>query len=349
MSRPLPLTASLIAAIVSLVSQRLTVAQQPVDAPIPVTVDNFIRAETDRYFAKFVTDSGLGKIAHERELTPIDHQNVIRMNRDTLYSFGIFDLDAGPVTITLPDSDGQFMSLQIINEDHYAIDVVYAPTSYVLSKEKAGTRYAVAGIRTFVNPNDPQDVERAHALQDAIKVEQAAAGAWEGPNWDQASLTKIREAVLALMTASGGMNSTHMFGRKDQVDPVQHLLGTAGGWGGNPRTAAMYFGVAPAHNDGNTPYELTVRDVPVDGFWSISVYNKDGFFEQNAQNSYTINNVTAKPSADGSVTVHFGGDENMPNYIPITPGWNYLVRLYRPRPEVLDGSWKFPDAQPATK
>jgi len=28
------------------------------------------------------------------------------------------------------------------------------------------------------------------------------------------------------------------------------------------------------------------------------------------------------------------------------PGWNYLVRLYRPRQEILDGTWKFPQARP---
>lgn len=35
-----------------------------------------------------------------------------------------------------------------------------------------------------------------------------------------------------------------------------------------------------------------------------------------------------------------------PNYLPIMPGWNYTVRLYRPRKELLDGVWKFPEAQP---
>jgi hypothetical protein len=28
-------------------------------------------------------------------------------------------------------------------------------------------------------------------------------------------------------------------------------------------------------------------------------------------------------------------------------GWNYMVRLYRPRAEILNGTWKFPDAKPA--
>ena len=197
-----------------------------------------------------------------------------------------------------------------------------------------------------MNPSDAADVKAVHALQDAIKVEQKAAGKFEVPAWDQASLKKVREALLALAAANGGIDSARMFGRKGEVDPVQHLIGTAAGWGGNPPKAALYAGAEPKQNDGKTVYRLTVKDVPVDGFWSVSVYNKDGFFEKNAWNAYPVNNVTAKPNADGSVTIQFGGDETVPNYLPIRPGWNYTVRLYRPRKELLDGAWKFPEAQP---
>jgi hypothetical protein len=315
-------------------------------APTRVVVDNFIRAETDTYFAKFATQGGFGKFQHERGLAPIDNQTVIRLNRDTLYSFGVFDLDAGPVTVILPDSGKRYMALQVIDQDHYAPNVFYAPGAHTLAKADIGTRYVACAIRTFVNPNDPADVQAVHALQDAIKVEQASVGTLETPAWDQKSLDAIRAALLGVVAANGGMDSTHMFGRKDQVDPVQHLLGTAAGWGGNPRTAALYSGGAPAQADGQTPYTLTVKDVPVDGFWSVSVYNANGFFEANPQNAYTVNNVTAKPNADGSVTVHFGGDASAPNYLHIMPGWNYVVRMYRPRPELLDGTWKLPEAQP---
>jgi hypothetical protein len=118
-----------------------------------------------------------------------------------------------------------------------------------------------------------------------------------------------------------------------------------GGGGGNPQTAALYVSVEPKENDGKTAYRLTLKDVPVDGFWSVSVYNKEGYFEKNAKNAYTVNNVTAKPNEDGSVTIHFGGDEAATNYIPITPGWNYLFRMYRPRKAILDGTWKPPEAR----
>lgn len=315
--------------------------------PTRVTVDNFNRAETDTYFAKFVTEGAFGKFHHERELAPIDKQGVIRMNRDTLYSFGVFDLDASPVTVTLPDAGKRYMAVQIVNEDHYATDVIYKPGPHTITKEKVGTRYVATLVRTFVNPDDPADVKAVHTLQDGLKVEQKEAGKFKVPNWDHESLKKVRDAILGLVAANGELDSSRMFGRKDEVDPIQHLLGTAAGWGGNPRTAAMYAGAAPKLNDGKTTYTLTVKDVPVDGFWSVSVYNKAGFFEKNAKNAYTLNNVTAKPNADGSVTIHFGGDENAPNYLPITPGWNYLFRMYRPRKEILDGAWKVPDAQPA--
>jgi hypothetical protein len=238
------------------------------------------------------------------------------------------------------------MAVQIIDQDQYVPDVFYAPGTHTLTKENVGTRYVCLAIRTFVNPNDAADMKAVHALQDAIKVEQKAAGKFEAPDWDQESLKGVREALLALAAANGGIDSARMFGRKGEVDPVQHLIGTAAGWGGNPPTAALYAGAEPKQNDGKTIYRLTVKDVPVDGFWSVSVYNKDGYFEKNARNAYTVNNVTAKPNKDGSATIQFGGDESAPNCIPIMPGWNYVVRMYRPRKEILDGTWKFPEAQP---
>ena len=316
----------------------------------PVNVDNFKRAESDMYFAKFVKDGGgLGKFAHAREPIPIDQQSVIRMNRDTLYSSAVVDLDAGPVTVTLPDAGGRFMSIQVINEDHYTPFVVYKPGKHTFTKKQIGTRYVLFLVRTFADPNAPGDLKAVQELQDAMQIQQAAGGKWEVPAWDPVSLKNIREALLALTEANGGIDSARMFGRKNQVDPVQHLLGTAAGWGGNPLTDAFYAGGVPEKNDGKTVYRVTVKDVPVDGFWSVSVYNKEGFFEKNSLGVYSLNNVTAKPDPDGSVTLQFGGcGAQTANCIPTTDGWNYLVRMYRPRKEILNGTWKFPELKPVS-
>jgi len=315
------------------------------DKPTPVSAGNFVRAETDMYFSRAVKGGAIGQLKHTREPTPIDQQTVVRMNRDTLYSSGVFDLDAGPVTITLPDSGKRFMSLQVVSQDHYTGDVVYAPGRFAYDRAKVGTRYMMAIVRTLVDAQDRADVQAAQRVQDAIRVEQAAKGRFEVPQWDAASQAKARQALEALGSL-GGMGSK-TFGRKEDVDPVAHLIGTARGWGGNPPAAAVYQSVTPKANDGKTVHRLVAKDVPVDGFWSISVYNAQGFFEKNSLDAYSLNNQTAKLSADGSITVQFGGCESATrNCLPIAAGWNYAVRLYRPRKPILDGSWTMPEAQP---
>ena len=164
------------------------------------------------------------------------------------------------------------------------------------------------------------------------------------PDYDQDSLDATRKALLELAKHLRGFD--HAFGSKVEVDPIRHLVGTAAGWGGLPDREARYVSVEPGLPDGE--YELTVRDVPVDGFWSISLYNADGFFQANDRGAYSVNSITATPNADGSVTVRFGGcGDSRPNFLPIMDGWNYTVRLYRPRAEVLDGSWTFPAIESA--
>jgi hypothetical protein len=324
---------------------RLQRTNAEVQAAIPVTVETFERAESDRYFIAAVRDGGFGKFHHHRELMPIERQTVVRANRDTLYSSAVFDLEASPVTVTLPDAGKRFMSMEAIDEDQYAHAVVYGAGAYTISKEMIGTRYVLMAVRTFVDPSDPDDVARATALQDAIRVEQTNAGAFRVPPWDVASQKTVRDALLVLGRTLA--DTRRMFGRRDQVDPVRHLVGTATAWGGNPEKDALYLTVTPSENDGTTPYDLVVGEVPIDGFWSISVYDADGYFRKNEMGAYSLNGVTAERDANGTTTIRFGGaDPKAPNYLPIAPGWNYTVRLYRPRAEVLDGSWHFPDAHP---
>ena len=144
----------------------------PDDQPIAVTPDNFVRAELDLYFSGVVKDGGFGKFMHRREPTPIAKQTVIRMNRDTLYSAAVFDLDASPVTITLPDPGKRFLSIQVIDEDEYTPEVHYGAVVRTLTKEEIGARYVIVAVRILVDPNDPKDVEAVHALQDAITIDQ---------------------------------------------------------------------------------------------------------------------------------------------------------------------------------
>lgn len=126
------------------------------------------------------------------------------------------------------------------------------------------------------------------------------------PDYDTESLLgRTRKALLTLASDMTSFEST--FGRKEVHRP-DFPPGRDGRWlGWTAGRRATYVGVAPGLPVGE--YELTVGpDVPVDGFWSISVYNADGFFEPNERGAYSVNNITARHNDDGSITVRFGGD-----------------------------------------
>lgn len=319
--------------------------QRTQEGSIVVTPDNFIRAEYDLYMAAQKADDAFGKFKHTREVAPVDHQLVIRLNRDTIYSAAVFDLDAGPVTVTLPDSQGRFMSMLVINQDHYNPLVGYESGDYELTRDLVGTRYAMVAIRTLADPNDPADMKAANALQDAIAVSQPGGpGELEIPHWDHASQEKIRSALLQLASTLPDMRYSAGAGRED-VDPVRRLIAAAAGWGLNPDKDAIYLNVNPDNNDGESIYRLSVKDVPVGAFWSVSVYNREGYYEPNEQNAYTVNSVTGVKNDAGEIVIQFGGCEDVvPNCLPVVEGWNYMVRLYRPSESILNGEWQFPKA-----
>ena len=163
------------------------------------------------------------------------------------------------------------------------------------------------------------------------------------PNYDEESFRRTHGLLQQLgtgLTIAAGSNGT-----KDEVDPIRHLVTAAFGWGGLPEYEVVYE--SRTRPLPVADYELTVSEVPVDGFWSISVYNTDGYFEENAYDSYSINNVTALPNPDGSVTVHFGPEpSDRPNFVHIMDGWNHVVRMYQPHQAVRDGEWRFPRPKP---
>ncbi len=314
----------------------------------PVTMENFARAETDRYLKRFVLGGGFGKFRHVRDITPIESQTVIRMNRDTLYSSGVFDLSC-PVTIVKPDSGDRFQSMQVINQDHYTKLVAYEPGEYQLTQEMVGTRYVCVLVRTLVDPTDASDIKAANAIQDKLSARQESIGTFEVPDWDQEQLTALRDRLNRLAALGEGTAvDVPKFGDVGEVEPMVHRIATAYGWGGSPREAAIYERGAPQGGNQDKPHTITIRDVPVDGFWSVTVYNAQGYFDKNEYDAYAVSDRNATKNADGSITIHFGGDPSQANFLPIAKGWNYVFRLFRPRQAALDKKWKFPPLEPAT-
>ena len=281
---------------------------------------------------------------HLREPTLIDQQPTIRMNRDTIYSMALRDISEG-ATLILPDMGERYVSAQIVNQDHYTNEVFRGGGEYTLDVAKFDTPYVVAIIRTLVDASDPEDLAAVHALQDKIELKAGSTKPFVPTDYDEESFEAVLNAAKELARFSP--DSSRVFGPKDEVDPVRYFLGAAAGWGGLPETEAYYLNVEPGLPVGK--YKIDVpAEVPTGAFWSISLYNDAGFFEENSKASYNVNSVSGKANDDGSMTVHFGGcDEDRPNCLPIMEGWNYNVRFYQPSAEIVDGSWKFPPAEPA--
>jgi hypothetical protein len=299
---------------------------------------NYVRAKTALHFDRVLMRSGsVNRWGHVRQPIPLDQQKSRRMNRDTLYSSAVIDISQG-ASFSMPDSVGRYMSATIINQDHYINKIFHGPGEHTLTLEEFDTPFVLLTIRILVNATDPEDINIANKLQDLLTVKSKSAKSFIHENYDSVSLKATTQNLVKL--AAGLPDVIDTYGKKGQVNNVRHLLATAYGWGGLPESETFYLNVQPKLPVG--AYSLTVKDVPVDGFWSISVYNKQGLFEPNEYDSYSVNNLTAKASEDGSYTIRFGGDPNNDNFLHITDDWNYVVRMYRPRKEITSGSWTFP-------
>ena len=311
---------------------------------IPVNIDNFIRAATDIELAKYVAlAGGVNRFFHFRHPTPVENQPTIRMNRDTLYSTAVVDISEG-ATLVLPDVGDRYMTAMVVNQDHFINEVFAGGGSYDLDMEAFDTPYVIVFLRVLVDASEPSDVAAVNAIQDTMRIEANSEAPFILPDYDQESFEGLLRAVIEI--GRYAPDSFRVFGSRDAVDPVRHFLGTAVGWGGLPEQEAFYLNVEPGLPVGE--YRIDVpADVPVGAFWSVSLYNAAGFFEPNDLGAYVVNSVMGERNADGSMTVHLGGcEDGRANCLPLTPGWNYTVRLYQPRAEILDGSWTFPTVQP---
>ena len=310
---------------------------------IPVHLKNINTVETAYQMERYQKIAGgVNTVYHNREMVPIDKQTTIAMNRDTFYSLAVLNLSE-PLTITLPEANGRYMAAQIVDADHYTPFVFDKPGTYTLTEEKVGTKYAVMILRTFVDPSDPKDIETVHKLQDAVKIEGGGKAPFVVPNYDKNTYKTLFTDIQKLIKYWNGDTRGSM-GKRGEVNELIHTVATAAGWGLNPPSAAMYE-VVNADFDPKKRYKIVVpADVPVKAFWSISVYNKDGFFAKNKLDAYTVNNVTGKKNEDGSTTIYLGACEDEKyNCLPFPgKGSYYEWRMYAPEQIILDGKWHFP-------
>jgi hypothetical protein len=92
---------------------------------------------------------------------------------------------------------------------------------------------------------------------------------------------------------------------------------------------------------------------PVNAFWSITLYDPEGFQVGNALDRFAVSSwMPFKTNADGSLDIYLQhenpGKELEANWLPAPKGgFNLTMRLYGPKPEVLNGKWNPPPVKPA--
>ena len=313
---------------------------------VPVTKANYSEAETQTVFAKYITNvatatctGGLGTILNLQKAADPKDRTVIRINFDTLYSWLILDLN-DPATITLPETGGRYQSAMVVDDQGYVF-VYKNPGAYELTKENVGSRNALVGFRTGVNMNDPEDLAKARDLQKKLKVSQANRGEFVQPNrWNLEEMLALRAAYNQERNEQG-VKSENLYGRKGVVSPEQNNMGVAVGIGGLPKEGAVYLFYTPSSDK---PQTLTLKDVPYgsNAFWSLTVYDKDGF---PVGDNYNVNSAFVTANDQGEAVLNFGGDSSQENYLGIYPGWNATLRIYNPTDSYFDGSWTRPELQ----
>jgi len=307
-----------------------------------VTSETYIRAESDRQFGVIAKMAGgVNRFYHFRRPTPLDKQNVVRMNRDTLYSMGIVDTSKG-ATIAVPELPrDRYVSVYLVDNDHYCPFVIYTSGTHELPRD---TQYLGVGVRIQVfNPKDEDEIALINKLQDQFIIKADSAEPLPEFTWDIESLQALTdryEKEFAQYSSFKGM-----MGPRGQVDEKTRHIAAAGGWGLFPEWDATYLNYSGGH-DYRVCHQATYQ-VPENGaFWSITVYGNDGFMKSD---NNIVNSSNMKLNADGTFTVYFGAAETcgeVPNRLDTTEGWNFAMRIYRPGKSVLEGAYKLPAAKP---
>ena len=307
-----------------------------------VTPETYVRAETDRQFG--IVDKmagGVNQIFHFRRPTPLDQQNIVRMNRDTLYSMAVVDTSKG-ATISVPAvPGGRYASVYLVDNDHYCPSVIYDSGTHELPRE---TKYLGVGVRIQVfDPKDASEVALVNQLQDQFVISANSADPLPDFAWDLSSLKELTaryEKESAQYVSWKGM-----MGPRGKVDERTRHIAAAAAWGLFPEWDATYLNYSGGH-DHRVCHKATYQVPENDAFWSITVYGADGFMKSDDN---IVNSSNVKLNADGTFDVCFGSREacgEAPNRLDVTEGWNCLMRIYRPGRSVLEGAYTLPAATP---
>jgi len=294
---------------------------------IPVTLENYEVAESDLAFYNVTKLVGMNTFFHfPTGAFDLDNQTVVRMNRDTYYSGAIIDTTQG-ATVTIPETNGRYLSVMVVQNDHYIDQVFLEPGTHEITSD---TDFAMVALRIRANQSEPGDDEAIAALRAGVKLEVGGNASHVRPNYDMEQLVALRDELTVEGTKLGTLMG--MQGAHGTIEPMMHLYGTAIGWGLLPDAQAQYLGSPKFANDGCYMASYSAPPFNTPGFFSITIYDADGWI-------YTedgiLNEFNMSLNDDGSFDIYFGECGDVDNNLPTVDGWNYILRIYEPRLDEL--------------
>ena len=296
-----------------------------------VTRKNFATAETHRYFQEFTDQGAINKFVHEKDVVvALDKQTVIRSNVDMFYSHAIVDVSAG-ATLTLPPSPGRFRLAQVVDSNHYTTDVFYKAGTHAL-RSNSGADFVYVFMRTAADPTDPEDQDEARKVMEAASIKSNGGGTFRS-NWKPDEVIEMRGQIIRGATYTDSLGAFGDVG--DIKDFEKFTFAAAAGWGGLPEAHAAYWPIEPKL--GKACATMTIEPPPVDHYWSLTVYDEEGWL---AHSNAVRNSYNTRPNEDGTLTFHFGCGNAALNNLPITENWTFVLRMYGPQEPILNGTYE---------
>lgn len=290
-------------------------------AATPVTEANYVLAESDWYFAGVQQKAGVNVWMHDDPVS-IDNQQVIRSNRDVVYSIAIVDVSEG-ATFTVPNSD-EFQIIHIIDEAHLFHQVVKNGETMSVTANDIDGDYVYLLART----RDNGDFEDTKKRQTALQFNAKSAKPYQAKGFDANEVIAFREELVRRVNTGEQPIAGHdAFGKTIQdVNPHNYLYAAAYGWGGLPMDTAQYVPLQIETAECST---LTVPKPNLDwdnkAYMSATHYAADGWI--GTEDFYISHDNMIDNGDTFSYTINC---ETGSNNVSVEAGGNLLIRAYLP-------------------
>jgi len=294
---------------------------------IPVTAQNYVRAETDWNFAGQQAQADINTWTHNDIVTE-DNQTIIRSNADVVYSLALVDVSEG-ATLSIPErANGALQLIHYMDENHLTHGVIYAGESVVVTPDDlTGGNYVYILARTKISDS----LEETRAAQRSMVIDANSAEPYEPKGFDAEEVEAYRNMLInEVYSGQATVDASRAFGATlDDVDYEDYRYAAAIGWGGLPSQHAQYTAFVNGQGSDAACQTITIPRPDLDyengGFFSLTTYNAESWIEGD---NFHIGHERMQDNGDGTLTIDFNCDT--PHSIAVSEGWNGTFRLYKP-------------------